>query len=290
MKSFFIVAAICSCLLLSCSESTVDAPIGVQYDGEPTQLYGAIWYLEVLNYKGVNFSPRILSNSTKEYSVLFTSDTILCTPSVTQFSGSVIGKADCNTFTANFTANKQNSLRIQNINVSNNPCDTVSKIFANAMPFAVEYSMITQNLLKVSFLNGGYATFSRVLNPKAVALQNVVPTDFTTYTFPKSDMFDLQTITINNDTLRMDVRYGGGCEQHDFTLAIDNSFKNTSAISTYIVHNANGDSCKAVIHKTLFFTLGSLRKEYERVTGKTSGELKLRFTAGSENVLISYTL
>lgn len=290
MKPYIIIVLACSYLLLSCSQSSVDAPYTTQYDGEPTQLYSATWYLEVLNYKGINFSPRVLSNSTKEYSITFHTDTILCTPSVMQYSGTISGKADCNTFTADFTANKQTSLRIQNINVSNNTCDTVSQVFANAMPLAVEYTMVTQNLLKVSFLNGGYATFSRVLNPKSVALQSVVPTDFTTYNFPKSDMFDLQTITINNDTLRMDVRYGGGCTQHNFTLAIDNSFKNTSAISTYIVHNANGDTCKALIHETLFFNLAPLRKEYERVTGRTSGELKLRFTAGSENVIISYVL
>lgn len=78
----------------------------------------------------------------------------------------------------------------------------------------------------------------------------------------KSDTFTLVSAVIENDILKITVRYAGGMEKHDFTLY-------WSGISTRsmppqlpmsLKHDANGDQAEALITETLEFELSAINK------------------------------
>lgn len=72
---------------------------------------------------------------------------------------------------------------------------------------------------------------------------------------------------IENDTLRVRVSYTGGGKAHEFSLIAWNYFLESYPVQAEILlsHNANGDSCEAVIKKTLAFDLSPLKNEYRRM-------------------------
>lgn len=78
----------------------------------------------------------------------------------------------------------------------------------------------------------------------------------------KSDDFNMQKVWIEGDVLKINVRYGGGCEKHDFKLywngIVARSYPGQTTI--HLKHDANGDSCEALISETLEFDLTAITK------------------------------
>jgi len=84
------------------------------------------------------------------------------------------------------------------------------------------------------------------------------------------DGFDLKAISINADTLFIEVTHGGGCKQHDYALFMSPSvFAESFPVQAnlYLQHNANGDLCKALLQPKLCFDLRPVAKQYRKFYG-----------------------
>jgi hypothetical protein len=86
----------------------------------------------------------------------------------------------------------------------------------------------------------------------------------------RRDGFDLKAISINADTLFIEIAHGGGCKQHDYALFMSPSvFAESFPVqaSLYLQHNANGDLCKALLQPKLCFDLRPVAEQYRKFYG-----------------------
>lgn len=88
---------------------------------------------------------------------------------------------------------------------------------------------------------------SLIVLRKPVTKQPPVGTDFTV----------IQAAGLKGDRLILDVMYGGGCRTHTFQLNWDGKLlkSNPPQIVLNLSHDANGDTCKALISQRLQFDL-----------------------------------
>lgn len=80
----------------------------------------------------------------------------------------------------------------------------------------------------------------------------------------KSAPFEIGKPRFKGDTLLLDVEYGGGCQDHVFTLYWDDRFKENVPLSASLVliHNDNRDECEAWLSETLEFDLTLIKKSF----------------------------
>jgi hypothetical protein len=79
---------------------------------------------------------------------------------------------------------------------------------------------------------------------------------------PDSDPFELLSAAIVGDSLQLIVEYGGGCETHEFGLCWNGLIAESAPpqISLDLIHDANNDSCLALISESLEFDISLARK------------------------------
>ncbi|NLE01770.1 MAG: hypothetical protein GX640_18040 [Fibrobacter sp.] len=77
-----------------------------------------------------------------------------------------------------------------------------------------------------------------------------------------NDEVEITRVSFFNNYIYIDVRYGGGCKTHEFTLYADSILSGNKPVECRLtlLHNANGDGCKALINETLFFSLANFQK------------------------------
>lgn len=77
------------------------------------------------------------------------------------------------------------------------------------------------------------------------------------------DSFGIEAAVLKGDKLIIDVRYGGGCRQHTFQLNWNGKFLKSipMQVPLELSHNANGDTCKAIIRERLQFDLSVIIEE-----------------------------
>lgn len=76
---------------------------------------------------------------------------------------------------------------------------------------------------------------------------------------------DGQTVWVDGDTLYVNVGYGGGCQEHEFTLYWNGLWAESAPPRTGVrlVHEGNDDFCEAAIGpQTLQFDLSSITSVY----------------------------
>ena len=75
------------------------------------------------------------------------------------------------------------------------------------------------------------------------------------------DAFELGQARMEGDFLVMDIRFGGGCDRHEFLLAGSGAIMESMPPQTNVVlaHDANGDPCRALLSRTLRADLTPLR-------------------------------
>lgn len=63
------------------------------------------------------------------------------------------------------------------------------------------------------------------------------------------------------DFIVLDVSYGGGCEDHVFELESRGDFSSTypPEVEIALKHNSNGDRCRGIMDKKLWFDLSPLK-------------------------------
>ncbi|MBX7093970.1 MAG: hypothetical protein K1X56_04560 [Flavobacteriales bacterium] len=75
------------------------------------------------------------------------------------------------------------------------------------------------------------------------------------------DPFTIDTVTLSGDILSITVSYSGGCKEHQFDLAFNGMYKKSMPVQAaiFLLHENNGDACRALLTKTYRFNIKSIR-------------------------------
>ncbi len=93
------------------------------------------------------------------------------------------------------------------------------------------------------------------------------------------DPVSVDAAVVEEDALRLDVGYSGGCEAHDFRLCWDGSFLESNPVQVRLglSHDSHGDACEAYITEPLSFDLGPLRAAWQEAYRQETGTILLRW-------------
>lgn len=82
-----------------------------------------------------------------------------------------------------------------------------------------------------------------------------------------SDPLEVTGYQLDGDSLRIQVRYGGGCRDHILTPFVTPMVTETfpPQYNVWIHHDADGDVCKAYVHRNLALDVGELMLEAPHV-------------------------
>jgi len=100
-----------------------------------------------------------------------------------------------------------------------------------------------------------------------------------------NDAFAIHSMNVVGNTLFMEVSYSGGCKDHSFqVIGSPMIAKSMPPIrSVQVLHNGNGDKCRAVEGKTLEIDLSNLA--YQQTAGS---EIYLTFEGWKERVKYTF--
>jgi len=84
---------------------------------------------------------------------------------------------------------------------------------------------------------------------------------YANYIMEKNDPYTLLGTRISGDTIFFNVQYGGGCEEHQFTLNTTGAWIKSMPpqLYLYLEHRANNDRCRALLTKEIAFDLSKTR-------------------------------
>lgn len=101
------------------------------------------------------------------------------------------------------------------------------------------------------------------------------------------DPYVVNSAAVDGRRLTIEVSYAGGCERHDFTLVISNTFLESDPVQlpAALAHEANGDACEAWLTESLDFDLALVRTHYQQFYGPGPGRVVL-LIAGVSDVLL----
>lgn len=91
------------------------------------------------------------------------------------------------------------------------------------------------------------------------------------------DAVEILDARVDAGILEMDVSYGGGCAEHHLDAVAHTGWmeSNPVQVGVALAHDARGDSCKALVQRTLRFDLEPLREAYASAYGGGSATLLL---------------
>jgi len=78
--------------------------------------------------------------------------------------------------------------------------------------------------------------------------------------------FYLESVSIEDYILKLNVSYNGGCKKHQFLLVEKKNFqraKNIYEVHLQLLHNSNQDNCKKIVTEMLFFNLLPLKTKLQ---------------------------
>jgi hypothetical protein len=83
------------------------------------------------------------------------------------------------------------------------------------------------------------------------------------------DSLSIESAAVIGDTLRLTLRFGGGCRPHRIGLLLGNVFMESYPVQVHarLAHDAAGDMCKALLTRTRDFDLTPLRRRYRASYG-----------------------
>ena len=92
-----------------------------------------------------------------------------------------------------------------------------------------------------------------------------------------TDRYVLNAATITDDTLTINVSYGGGCKTHQFILVTSEAFLESFPVQLRITlaHNANGDLCRAWLTEDYHFDLTPIKTLYQEGYQQEAGTIIL---------------
>lgn len=82
---------------------------------------------------------------------------------------------------------------------------------------------------------------------------------------------------IEGDALIITVSYGGGCEDHEFTLVASDAFAESYPVQLEVslAHEANEDRCRAYLTETYAFDLTPIKALYQETYQEDAGTVVL---------------
>lgn len=100
------------------------------------------------------------------------------------------------------------------------------------------------------------------------------------------DALTIDSVAVIADTLRLAVRYGGGCRPHRIALLLGNAFMESYPVQVHarVAHDAAGDMCKALVARTPDFDLTPLKRRYHASYGPGAGVVILNLAGYSGSV------
>ncbi len=80
------------------------------------------------------------------------------------------------------------------------------------------------------------------------------------------DPYTVNDVYMIGDALKLNVSYGGGCEEHKFALQAYNYFLESIPVQADILlsHDSNGDLCEAYLTEDMYFDLTLLKNEFNK--------------------------
>lgn len=98
------------------------------------------------------------------------------------------------------------------------------------------------------------------------------------------DSYVINSYEINDDILKVEVSYGGGCAAHDFALIALPGFMESSPVAANVLlsHDANNDLCEAWLTEEVRFDLASLKQEWQETYDQESGAIRILLNHGEE--------
>ena len=92
-----------------------------------------------------------------------------------------------------------------------------------------------------------------------------------------ADPFDILEAGITGDTLNVQVKYSGGCSEHDWTYCWDGAFLESQPVQviTKISHDDKDDNCDALPETLLQFSLADMKASYQAAYQQQSGEIAI---------------
>ena len=82
------------------------------------------------------------------------------------------------------------------------------------------------------------------------------------YTWPGStDPFQILSSEVKGDMLILEIQYGGGCQEHDFSMTTNLMWMKSMPpqLNLYLEHENHDDNCRALITRKLAFDLKECR-------------------------------
>lgn len=85
-----------------------------------------------------------------------------------------------------------------------------------------------------------------------------------------------QSVWVEGDMLFVNVGYGGGCQEHEFTMYWNGLWAESAPPQTGVrlIHDANNDFCEAYLSETLQFDLSSITDQYQTFHFNVQGSTK----------------
>ena len=104
------------------------------------------------------------------------------------------------------------------------------------------------------------------------------------------DAVTIESAVVLADTLRLSVRYGGGCRPHRVALLIGNAFMESYPVQVRarLAHDASGDMCRALLTRTQDFDLTPLKRRYRASYGTGAGVVVLNLAGHSGPVRYAF--
>lgn len=92
----------------------------------------------------------------------------------------------------------------------------------------------------------------------------------------------LDTVWVEDGVLAAAVRYGGGCDEHDLDAVAWTGWMESAPVrlGVALAHDHRGDTCKALIARTLRFDLTPVAVAYAEAYGHGASTVLLRIQAG----------
>ena len=107
-----------------------------------------------------------------------------------------------------------------------------------------------------------------------------------------TDRYVLNAATITDDTLTVNVSYGGGCRTHQFTLVASESFMESSPVQLHVslAHNANNDLCRAWLTEDYRFDLALIKAMFQESYRQKVGTIILRLKDTPEELVYEFAM
>jgi hypothetical protein len=146
-------------------------------------------------------------------------------------------------------------------------------------------SVILASLIGVVVI--GPVLFNAILYP----IDSDIIIDKNVYNNAHRDSVLINNVKIIQDRLIFNISYGGGCQDHEFSLIGTGEYAESYPIQTRILlsHNSNNDTCLALFTETLTFDLTPLKQDFLKLYSEGSETIILHIEGGNEGISVNYS-